>query len=151
MEGKVPFEEIVRNKQELLQTTGEAGRQVRSMVRTWLRLINTHSAKIRLKSKVQFFFLQISTNFLRCDSCCRSWPGGWWSSRGCTACSSRNISKIDTTSKTIVNILERSTIARSSGGKSRRKMLSWKTSSVDLEFIENKTLGCRIILHGGGA
>ena len=59
MEGKVPFEEIVRNKQELLQTTVEAGRQVRSMDRTWLRLINTDSAKIRLKSKVQFFF----TNF----------------------------------------------------------------------------------------
>ena len=99
------------------------------------------------------FFLQISTNYLRCDSCCRSWPGGWWSSRGCTACSSHNISssKIDTTSKTIVNILERSTIARSSGGKSRRKMPSWKTSSVDLEFIENKTLGCQIMLHGGGA
>ena len=56
MEVKVPFEEIVHNKQELLHTTGEAGRQVRSMGRTWLRLINTHSATIRLKSKVQFFF-----------------------------------------------------------------------------------------------
>ena len=58
MEGKVPFEEIVRNKQELLQTTGEAGREVRSMgtVRTWLRLINTDSAKIRHKSKVEIFY-----------------------------------------------------------------------------------------------
>ena len=56
MEGKVPFEEIVRNKQELLQTTGEAGRQVRSMVRTWLRLINTDSATIRLKGKVESFY-----------------------------------------------------------------------------------------------
>ena len=56
MEGKVSFEEIVRNKQELLQTTGEAGREARSMVRTWLRLINTDSATIRLKSKVDFFY-----------------------------------------------------------------------------------------------
>ena len=56
MEGKVPFEEIVRNKQELLQTTGEAGRQVRCMGRTWVRLINTDSATIRLKSKVEFFY-----------------------------------------------------------------------------------------------
>ena len=56
MEGKVPFEEIVRNKQELLQTTGEAGRQVRSMGRTWLRLINTHSATIRLRSKVEILY-----------------------------------------------------------------------------------------------
>ena len=56
MEGKVPFEEIVRNKQELLQTTGEAGWEVRSMDRTWLRLINTDSATIRLKSKVEFSF-----------------------------------------------------------------------------------------------
>ena len=56
MEGKVPFEEIVRNKQELIQTTGEAGRQVRSMGRTWLRLINTHSATIRLKSKVEILY-----------------------------------------------------------------------------------------------
>ena len=56
MEGKVPFEEIVRNKQELLQTTVEAGRQVRSMGRTWLRLINTDSATIRLKSKVEILY-----------------------------------------------------------------------------------------------
>ena len=56
MEGKVPFEEIVRNKQELIQTTGEAGRQVRSMGRTWLRLINTDSATIRLKSKVEILY-----------------------------------------------------------------------------------------------
>ena len=56
MEGKVPFEEIVRNKQELLQATGEAGREVRSMGRTWLRLINTDSAKIRHKSKVEIFY-----------------------------------------------------------------------------------------------
>ena len=56
MEGKVPFEEIVRNKQELLQTTGEAGREARSMVRTWLRLINTDSATIRLKSKVEILY-----------------------------------------------------------------------------------------------
>ena len=56
MEGKVPFEEIVRNKQELLQTTGEAGREARSMVRTWLRLINTDSATIRLKGKVESFY-----------------------------------------------------------------------------------------------
>ena len=56
MEGKVPFEEIVRNKQELLQTTVEAGRQVRSMDRTWLRLINTDSATIRLKSKVEILY-----------------------------------------------------------------------------------------------
>ena len=56
MEGKVPFEEIVRNKQELLQTTGEAGWEVRSMGRTWLRLIKTHSAKIRLKGKVEILY-----------------------------------------------------------------------------------------------
>ena len=56
MEGKVPVEEIVRNKQELIQTTGEAGRQVRSMGRTWLRLINTDSATIRLKSKVEILY-----------------------------------------------------------------------------------------------
>ena len=56
MEGKVSFEEIVRNKQELLQATGEAGREVRSMGRTWLRLINTDSAKIRHKSKVEIFY-----------------------------------------------------------------------------------------------
>ena len=56
MEVKVPFEEIVHNKQELLHTTGEAGRQVRSMGRTWLRLINTHSATIRLKSKVEILY-----------------------------------------------------------------------------------------------
>ena len=59
MEGKVPFEEIVRNKQELLQTTGEAGPEVRSMGRTWLCLINTDSATIRLKSKVEFFFTNL--------------------------------------------------------------------------------------------
>ena len=56
MEGKVLFEETVRNKQELLQTTGEAGREARSMGRTWLCLINTDSATIRLKGKVEIFY-----------------------------------------------------------------------------------------------